>query len=138
MDAVLEQSPRALVVENDLSSRELLARVLRLRGVDAQTAVGLGQAAALLQQGDADYDLLVVDLHPAAGDGVELLRQVSLMDAAHRPRKIVVISETISGFYPRVGELQLDLELFQKPVHLPSLMKVVDGLKAEGGRRKAD
>ena len=55
---------RALVVENDLASRELLARVLRRRGLDARTAIGL------------------------------------------------------------------ELETFQKPLHLPSLMTVVDALLA--------
>ena len=39
-----------LVVENDASSRELLARVLRLHGCDADTAIGARQALSLLQQ----------------------------------------------------------------------------------------
>jgi ActR/RegA family two-component response regulator len=129
MSAATNNSPRALVVENDLTSRELLARVLRLRGVDAHTAVGLGQAAGLLRQPDAAYELLVVDLNQGKGDGVELLQQVSVMDVGRRPRKIVVIGDSVAAFYPRLGELQLDLEFFQKPVHLPSLMRIVDGLK---------
>lgn len=124
--------PRALVVENDLVSRELLARVLRLKGVDAQTAIGAAQAAALLLEAPGYYDLLVVDLNLEPVDGVELLRHVAALPAARRPRRIVAISESLTPFYPRLSELRMELETFQKPLHLPSLMKVVEGLK-EGG-----
>jgi CheY-like chemotaxis protein len=130
-------APRALVVENDLSSRELLARVLRLRGLDAQTAVGLAQAAELLQSADTPYDLLVLDLNLEPVDGTELLRHVAALPSARRPARIVVIGHAVAPFYPRLSELQLPLELFQKPVHLPSLMKVVDALKGDESRRKA-
>ena len=124
-------APRALVVENDLASRELLARVLRLRGVEAQTAVGLGQAAALLQAVDPPYDLLVVDLNLEPVDGTELLRQVAAMPAERRPGRVVVIAEGVAALYPRLAELRLAVEVFQKPVHLASLMKIVDAMGEE-------
>jgi CheY-like chemotaxis protein len=120
--------PRALVVENDLASRELLARVLRLKGVDAQTAIGAAQAASLLLESAQPYDLLVVDLNLEPVDGVELLRHVAALPDGHRPRRIVAIGHALAPFYPRLSELRLELETFQKPVHLPSLMRVVDGL----------
>jgi CheY-like chemotaxis protein len=125
--------PRALVVENDLTSRELLARVLRLKGLDAQTAVGAPQAAALLLGSRAAYDLLVVDLDLVTADGVELLRHVATLPEGHRPAQVVAISQSLAPFYARLTSLQLPLEMLQKPVHLPSLMKIVEGLrKAEG------
>jgi CheY-like chemotaxis protein len=120
---------QALVVENDLTSRELLARVLRRRGFDTRTAVGVGQAAEVLQSSDRRFDLLIVDLNLEPVDGVELLRQVAVMPGARRPRTIIVIADALAAFYPRLGELQLELDLFQKPVHLASLMKVSDALK---------
>jgi CheY-like chemotaxis protein len=131
-------APRALVVENDLASRELLARVLRLRGVDAQTAVGLAQAAGLLRSAEIPYDLLVLDLNLEPVDGTELLRQVAAFPAGRRPARIVVIGQSVANFYPRLAELNLPLELLQKPVHLPSLMKVVDSLRGDESRRKAE
>jgi CheY-like chemotaxis protein len=121
--------PKALVVENDLASRELLARVLRLKGVDAQTAIGAAQAAALLLEAPGYYDLLVVDLNLEPVDGVELLRHVAALPPGQRPRRIVAVSESLAPFYPRLTELRMEVETFQKPIHLPSLMKVVEGLK---------
>jgi CheY-like chemotaxis protein len=126
-------TPRALVVENDLTSRELLARVLRLKGVDAHTAIGAAQAAALLLDAPIPYDLLIVDLDLEPIDGVELLRHVATLPARRRPTSIVALSQSLAPFYPRLTELRLPIESFQKPVHLPSLMKVVEGLnKAQG------
>jgi CheY-like chemotaxis protein len=126
-------TPRALVVENDLTSRELLARVLRSRGLDAHTAIGAAQAAALLLEAPVPYDLLIVDLDLQPVDGIDLLRHVPLLPPPRRPRRIIAISQSLAPHYPRLAELQLDLDTLQKPVHLPSLMKIVEGLsKAEG------
>lgn len=123
---------RALVVENDLSSRELLARVLRLKGFEATTAIGAAQAAALLlYDAPSAYDLLVVDLNLEPVDGVELLRHLAALPAKNRPGKIVAISDSLAPFYPRLKELNMELETFQKPVHLPSLMKVIEGLTGD-------
>ncbi len=127
-DSVQRSAPRALVVENDLASRELLARVLRLKGLEAYTAIGAAQAAALLLDAPSAFDLLIVDLNLEPVDGVELLRHLAALPASQRPGKIVVISDSLTPFYPRLAELRMELEMFQKPVHLPSLMKVVEGL----------
>jgi CheY-like chemotaxis protein len=125
--------PRALIVENDLASRELLARVLRLRGLVADTAIGAAQAAAALLGAAEPYDLLVVDLNLEPVDGVELLRHVAAMPASRRPGRIVAIGESLATFYPRLSALKMEIEAFTKPVHLPSLMKVVEGVRrAEG------
>ena len=126
-----KSSPRALVVENDLVGRELLARVLRQKGYEAQTAIGAAQAAAVLLNSNFRYDLLLVDLNLEPVDGVELLRHLVSLPLNRRPTKIVAISDSLAPFYPRLAELQLDLELFQKPLHLPSLIKILDGMKSE-------
>src|SRR3954466_16123539 len=89
--------PRALVVENNLASRELLTRVLRLKGVEAQTAIGAGQAGRILSgAAGGPYALLLVDLNREPIDGVELLRHVATLPAARRPRRIIAISESLT------------------------------------------
>ena len=124
-------SPRALVVENDLSSRELLTRVLRHKGVEAETAIGAGQAERILSEATGrPYDLLLVDLNLEPVDGVEVLRHVASLPVGRRPGRIVAIGDSLTPFYARLSEVKLELELFQKPVHIPSLMKVVERLRA--------
>src|SRR5438477_632839 len=67
MSETSNSHPRALVVENDLASRELLARVLRHKGFEAQTAIGAAQAASLLLEAYGPYDLLLIDLNQEQG-----------------------------------------------------------------------
>jgi hypothetical protein len=43
--------------------------------------------------------------------------------------QVVAISQSLTPFYPRLTGLQLPLETLQKPVHLPSLMQIVEGLR---------
>lgn len=117
---------RALVVENDLASRELLARVLRNKGMRADTAIGAAQAAGILLEAMGAIDLLVVDLNLEPVDGVELLRQLAQLPAAQRPRKIVAIAASLAEAHPRLADLRMVIETFQKPIHLPSLMTVVE------------
>lgn len=116
----------ALVVENDLTSRELLARVLRARGMEALTALGAAQAAGLLLA-EMNFDLLVIDLE--CGDGLELLKQVAVISPPRRPRKVAVLSDSLASDYPRLTALPIPIELFQKPLHIASLMKIVDDLR---------
>ena len=123
---------RALVVENDLASRELLARVLRRKGMEAYTAVGAAQAASLLVEQPSVFDLLIVDLNIEPVDGIELLRHMAMLPPENRPGRIVALADSLAAFYPRLAELRMEVEVFQKPIHLPSLMKVVEGLKARG------
>src|SRR5690349_8596224 len=99
MSETSNSQPRALVVEKRLASRELWARVLRCMGFEAQTAIGAAQAAWLLLEAYAPYDLLLIDLNLEPVDGVELLRHVAALPADHRPRKVVAISESLAPFY---------------------------------------
>lgn len=124
----------ALVVENDLTSRELLARVLRARGMEAVTALGAAQAAGLLLA-EMNFDLLVLDL--GCGDGLELLKQVAMMSQPRRPRKVAVLSDSLVSDYPRLTALPIPIELFQKPLHVASLMKIVDDVR-EGKTKMED
>jgi DNA-binding response OmpR family regulator len=121
-----------LVVENDASSRELLARVMRLHGCDADTAIGPQQGLALLQR--KRYDLLITDLRMEPTDGVDLLRQVGAMPKEERPRVSVVLSGFLQDYYDKLTALDLPLELFQKPLHLPSLVSIMERLRGEQGK----
>src|SRR4051812_37718598 len=106
-----------LVVENDASSRELLARVLRLHGCNADTAIGTELGCAALA--DKPYDLLITDLRMDPTDGVELLRRIAAMPLERRPRAAAVLSGFLKDYYDKLATIDLPLELFQKPLHLP-------------------
>jgi CheY-like chemotaxis protein len=120
---------QALIVENDASGRELLARVLRLHGFEADTTIGTQAARRLLADPHRRYDLLVTDLQMEPLDGLELLRDVAAIEPARRPRQIVVLSGFIEDYAAKLGELRLEVEAFQKPIHLPMLVKLLEKLR---------
>jgi DNA-binding response OmpR family regulator len=124
---------RVLVVENDASSRELMARVLRLHDCHADTAIGAGQALSMLQRDP--YDLLITDLRMEPVDGVGLLRQVAALKPESRPRTVVVLSGYLQDYYDKLAAIELPLELFQKPLHLPSLVAILERLRKGDARR---
>ena len=116
---------RALVVENDQTSRDLLARVLRRHGCEADTAIGGSQALRAISRAGQRYDLLVTDLDMQPMDGVELLRSVAAMPPELQPPHLIVVSGCLTRYYAALHDLRLDLHLFQKPLHLPTFLKTL-------------
>jgi CheY-like chemotaxis protein len=66
---------RILVVEDDDSTRNLIARILQRLGYDTTEATN-GQAALDILTRDAGYDLLISDVRMAPMDGLILLAEV--------------------------------------------------------------
>jgi CheY-like chemotaxis protein len=66
---------RILVVEDDDSTRNLIARILQRLGYDITEAAN-GQAALDLLARDPQYDLLISDVRMAPMDGLVLLAEV--------------------------------------------------------------
>jgi CheY-like chemotaxis protein len=66
---------RILVVEDDDSTRNLMARILQRLGYDTAEAAN-GQAALDLLARDAHYDLVISDVRMAPMDGLLLLAEV--------------------------------------------------------------
>jgi CheY-like chemotaxis protein len=66
---------RILVVEDDDSTRNLIARILQRLGYDTTEAAN-GQAALDLLTHDSRYDLLISDVRMAPMDGLILLAEV--------------------------------------------------------------
>lgn len=69
---------RVLVVDDELSIRELLAEGLESFGYEARTAASA--AEALDAVGDARVDLILSDIEMPGGSGMDLLRRVKSLD----------------------------------------------------------
>ncbi len=63
---------RILVAEDDPSVREFVCRALEHEGHTVVTACDGAEAAAALEAGDADYDLLLADIKMPVMDGIAL------------------------------------------------------------------
>jgi hypothetical protein len=56
------------------------------------------------------------------------------MPKEERPRVSVVLSGFLQDYYDKLTALDLPLELFQKPLHLPSLVSIMERLRGEQGK----
>lgn len=91
-DMTAWRRPRVLVVDDETSVRELLARVLGTAGYVVIQAAGGQQALDLLER-DPELDLLITDLLMRPMNGVELAQRLT----ADRPGLPVLFT---SGYTP--------------------------------------
>lgn len=73
------EHPRVLVVDDEASIRDLLAKTLALAEYDVDTAADA--SSALVRVRAAEYDLLIADLRMPGMDGLTLIRQVKKIRA---------------------------------------------------------
>lgn len=79
--------PSILIVDDDDTLRERLARALRDRGLDTRTANGPDQAKKLAEADSPE--LALVDLNMPGGSGLELIKVLKAIDESTR---IVVLT----------------------------------------------
>ena len=82
---------RVLVVDDEASIRELLAKTLALAEYDVDTATDGASALDRLRERQGDYHLMIVDLRMPGMDGLSLIREVKHIN----PNLPVII---ITGF----------------------------------------
>lgn len=81
---------RALVVDDDPAVCETLRKVLVSAGLEALTLTRSTEAASFLEEGK--FDLVLLDLHMEAPDGIELARQMR-ESRSHRTTPIIFVSD---------------------------------------------
>jgi excisionase family DNA binding protein len=91
--------PRVLVVDDEPSIRELLAKTLALAEYSVDTAADGNAALERLRDDTASCDLAIVDLKMPDMDGLMLIRQVKRL----RPELPVII---ITGFSTEVSAIE--------------------------------
>jgi len=109
-----------LVVDDEAVFRETLAKVLRSRGLVADSAASGSEALALLARQSAD--VVVLDLKMPGIGGLEALQLI----AARHPRLPVIILTghgTVEAGLEAVRELAFDFLL--KPVPVDRLVSVI-------------
>jgi two-component system chemotaxis response regulator CheY len=83
LEIPMQNQYRALVVDDDHSTRRLLVGLLKSAGVHDVKEAGNGQAALdLLQAGDAEFDVLFMDREMPVMNGIDAIRAVR--EAGHQ------------------------------------------------------
>ena len=117
-DGIQRQSPRILVVESDIGTRQLLIDYLGQRGMQAVAASEWREIASHLAQ--TEPSLVILGLRLVQADGFDLLRKI-------RSRFDIPIIVTTSDQSDEVDDGVVALELgaddhLTKPLHLQELV----------------
>lgn len=107
---------RALVVDDDADSRELMTQILELHDVACVSASGAEEALRLIS--DRSIGLLITDLRMGPMNGLELIRRVRESERAALP--IIIISGD-AGVKDAIAAMHLSVVDF--------LLKPIDAFK---------
>ncbi len=109
---------RALVVDDNATSRQILGQQCARLGVESQTAASGSQALRLLEQAAAQgqpYDLALLDQHMPGLSGLELAETIRA-DPAHASVRLVLLTSLGRGSDPTELERHGIVASLSKPV----------------------
>jgi len=112
---------RALIVEDDPSSREALAAFLRRRGYNVQCASTVAAGRAKLTQ---DVTHLILDLRLPDGTGLRLLERA---EEQHLPVKVAVVTGLDRGDILADAVMRHPDALLTKPIDFSDVIAWLEG-----------
>src|SRR5271155_4425084 len=117
-----EMQRRALVVDDEQATCELIQKVLYAAGVDALTLTSSGQAASFLEEGK--FDMVFFDLHMGSRDGIELSREMRRA-GSNRTTPIILLSDDQRPSAMSQGFAAGASFFLYKPVDRERLLKLI-------------
>lgn len=113
---------RALIVDDELATCELIQKVLYAAGVEALTLTQSGQAATFLEEGK--FDMVFFDLHMGSPDGIELSREMRRA-GSNRTTPIILLSDDQRPSAMSQGFAAGASFFLYKPVDKERLLKLI-------------
>lgn len=113
---------RALVVDDEPATCELIQKILYAAGVDALTLTRSGQAASFLEEGK--FDMVFFDLHMGSPDGIELSREMRRA-GSNRTTPIILLSDDQRPSAMSQGFAAGASFFLYKPVDRERLLKLI-------------
>ena len=122
-----ERARRVLVVDDSVTSRELLRSVLESEGLETTGAIDGIDALQKLQS--SDFDLVVTDVEMPGIDGISLCRRIREGDRQYRDIPVVIVTTRASAEDRRRGlEVGADAYVVKKEFDQVSLIETVHQL----------
>jgi len=113
---------RALIVDDDVDARELLADILILSGINCTTAGSAMDAMRLLRE-KKSIGVLITDLRMMPESGLDLIREVRSSERAALP--IIIISGD-AGVRDAIAAMHLSVvDFLLKPIDCERLIALV-------------
>jgi len=121
---------RALIVDDEAHTCEMIQRILYAAGVDALTLTKSTQALGFL--GEGKFDMLFFDLHMSSPDGIELTREAR-NGSANRGTPIVMLSDDQRPSALAEGFAAGASFFLYKPINKSRLLRLVRATQQQAG-----
>ena len=123
-------APRALVIDDEVSVRRILCRVLERSGWEVEEASDAHEASRLLAPSRARrYNMVLCDLNLPGGSGLELRRRTMTHTPGIAERFVLMTGETLAN--GRLLASDDGVVLLGKPFTLDELMAVQERMAGE-------
>jgi DNA-binding response OmpR family regulator len=113
---------RGLIVDDEPAVCEMVGKILNSAGMEALTLTRSAEAPGLLAEGK--FDMVFLDLHMPAPDGIELARQMRL-SRWHRTTPIILISDDQRPSAMSIGFEAGASYFLYKPIDKGRLLKLI-------------
>ena len=124
---------RALVVDDEPATCELIEKVLYAAGVEALTLTRSGQAPGFLEEGK--FDMVFFDLHMNSPDGIELAREMR-KGKSNRDTPIILLSDDQRPSAMSQGfEAGASFFLY-KPIDKVRLLRLIRATQRQSGHER--
>ncbi len=129
-----------ILIAEDVQSKE--ANLTNyLEKVDNMVVVGTCSTASGLFNilKVTDIDALIIDLFIPNFDGIKFLEEIKDKgDIYHLPKRIIVITQFLSGYVnAKINSLNIDY-LVMKPVNLENLQRLLEGMLTDASKEKSE
>jgi CheY-like chemotaxis protein len=113
---------RVLVIDDELTTTELLQELLEKEGYEAVTASDGREGLEHLEEAEEAFDLVLCDVMMPFMSGVQLCRTIQQSSAAYRDIPVVLMS---AAGLPAPGSGCNYASFISKPFDLDSMLKVL-------------
>lgn len=124
---------KCLVVDDNLSNRDIMGRILTLSGHEADFAVDGEQS--LVRMAASEYDIVFLDLHMPGMSGIDVLRSLRTRYAGHTP-KIVMLTASTDHRSSQDAIAEGAIGVLTKPLSLPVLIETMERIQQGDTIRK--
>lgn len=124
---------KCLVVDDNLSNRDIMGRVLSLAGHEPEFAVDGEQC--LVRVSSNEYDIVFLDLHMPGMSGLDVLRSMNSRYRSRSPRTVILTAST-DARASKEAMKEGAIGVLSKPLSIPILIDTLEGIQSGETLRK--
>ncbi|MDX1326604.1 MAG: response regulator [Arenibacter sp.] len=136
-DYSLKGIDKVLIVDDNEKNRQILRRMLEIKGIEVVEAAS-GQEALSLIQRDSEFDVVIMDYHMPEMNGVETIKKIKGIAPTFPDRHPFIVlysSSDNNQLQESCAELNIENRII-KPIRMKQLYQMLSNLKRFSSKEK--